>query len=60
MGEPVAEMIGEAFAKDLSLAFQTAERAGVNDAIAIALKLSPVGMGRLRIAPAPQFLIRKP
>jgi hypothetical protein len=60
VGEPVAEMVGEALAKDLSLAFQTAECAGVNDAVAIALELSPVGMGWFRIAPAPQFLIRKP
>jgi hypothetical protein len=60
VSEAVAEVIGEALAKDLSLAFQTAERAGVNDSVAIALELSPVGMGWLGIAPAPQILIRKP
>jgi hypothetical protein len=60
VGEPVAEMVGEPFAKDLCLALQTPERAGVDDAVAIALELSPVGMGWFRIAPAPKIPIRKP
>jgi hypothetical protein len=60
VGKPVAEMIGEPLAEYLSLTFKTAERTGVDDAVAVALELSPVWMRRLRIAPAPQFLIRKP
>src|SRR5580765_223446 len=49
--QAVAEMIGEAPREDLRLCFQPPECSGVDDAVAIALKVVAVGMLELRIAP---------
>jgi hypothetical protein len=59
MCQTIAEVVRDWLAENLCLAFQTAESAGVYDAIAVSLKLGSVWMGGLRIAPAPQFLNRK-
>jgi hypothetical protein len=53
MRQAVAEMIGEPVAENLGLIFQAPEGASVDDAVAITLKFVAVGMGRLRITPAP-------
>jgi len=43
-------MIGVAAGENLGLRFQTSEGAGVDDAVAVALKIVAVGMGRFGIA----------
>jgi len=48
--QTVAKMIGVTARKDLSLCLQTPESAGMDDAVAIALKVVSVGMGRLEMA----------
>jgi hypothetical protein len=50
VGEAVAEMVGVAAGKNLSLGFETAKGAGVDDAVAVTLKIVAVRMGRLRDA----------
>src|SRR5580704_12021431 len=50
VGEAVAEMVGIAARENLGLGFEAAEGAGVNDTIAVALKVVAVGMLRLREA----------
>ncbi len=47
VGEAVAEMIGVAAREDLSFGFEAAEGTGMNDAVAVALEVVAVGMGRL-------------
>jgi hypothetical protein len=47
VGESVSEVVRVAASKDLRLGFETAEGAGVNDAVAVALEVVAVGMGRL-------------
>ena len=44
VGEAVAEVVGVAAGEDLRLGFEAAEGAGVDDAVAIALKVVAVGM----------------
>ena len=46
--QAVAEMVGVAAREHLGLCFQAPESAGVNDAVAVALKVITVGMVRLR------------
>ena len=48
--QPVAEVVGVAAGKDLRLRFQTAKGAGMDDAVAVALKVVAVRMRRLGIA----------
>ena len=50
VGEAVAEVVGVAAGEDLRLGFEAAESAGVNDAVAVALKIIAVGMRRFREA----------
>ena len=45
--QAVAEVVGIAAGENLGLRFQAAEGAGVDDAVAIALKVVAVGMRRL-------------
>jgi hypothetical protein len=52
MGQAVAKVIRIAAREDLSLRFQAAEGAGVHDAVAIALKVIAVRMGRFGMAPS--------
>jgi len=47
--QAIAEMIGVAAGKDLGLGLETAKGAGMNDAVAVALKVVAVGMLRLRM-----------
>ena len=47
VGEAVAEVVGIAPAEDLGLGFEAAEGAGVDDSVAVALKIVAVGVGRL-------------
>jgi hypothetical protein len=49
VGQAVAEVVGVAASENLSLGFQAAESAGMNDAIAVALEVVAVGMLRLRM-----------
>ena len=46
VGETVAKVVGVAAGEDLSLGFETAEGAGMDDAVAVALKVVAVGVGR--------------
>jgi hypothetical protein len=48
--EAVAEVIGVTAGEDLSLVFEAAKSAGMNDAVAVALKVVAVGMRRFRDA----------
>ena len=48
-------MIGKTHGENLRLGLQAAEGAGVNDAVAVALKVVAVGMLRLRIPPTPRL-----
>jgi hypothetical protein len=48
VGEAVAEVVGVAAGEDLGFGFEAAEGAGVNDTIAIALKVVAVGMRGLK------------
>ena len=50
MGEPGAEVIGEALGEDLRLVLQAAEGAGMNNAVAVALEVVAIRMRRLWIA----------
>ncbi len=50
VGEPGAEVIGEALGEDLRLVLQAAEGAGMNDAVAVALEVVTIRMRRLWIA----------
>jgi hypothetical protein len=50
VSEPIAKMIGISRSKNLSLGFQTAKCARVNDAVAIACVLGAVRMPRFRKA----------
>ena len=50
VGEPGAEMIGEALGEYLRLVLQAAESASMNDAVAIALEIVTIRMRRLWIA----------
>jgi hypothetical protein len=56
MRQAIAEMIGIARGEDLSLGFETAECAGMDDAVAVARVVTAVGMRGLRIAPAARLL----
>jgi hypothetical protein len=53
--QAVAKMIGVPPREDLRLCFQTAESAGMDNAVAIALKIIAVGMLRLGITPTPRL-----
>ena len=44
VGEPVAEVVAVTAGEDLSLGLETAEGTGMNDPIAVALKVVAVGM----------------
>src|SRR5580700_2894063 len=59
MSQPVAEVIGNAGREDLHLIFQPAKGARVDNAIAIALELATVRMGKLGITPATALGHRK-
>ena len=50
VGEAVAEVVGVAAGEDLRLGFEAAEGAGVNDAVAVTLKVVAVGVLGLREA----------
>jgi len=52
VGQPVAKMIGEAGAEDLRLCFEPSERAGMDDAVAVACIFTAVGVSGFRGAPA--------
>jgi hypothetical protein len=52
VGQPVAEMVGEAGSENLGLVFEAAERPRVDHAIAVTLEFTAVGMRRLGISPA--------
>ena len=54
VGEAIAEMIGKPFTEDLGFIFQAAKGAGVDNAIAVALKLVAIRVRWLRVTPAPQ------
>src|SRR5437899_8704208 len=54
--QAVAEMVGIAGGKDLCLSFETAESAGMDDAVAVTRVGAAVGMRRLRITPATRLL----
>jgi hypothetical protein len=60
VGEPVAEVIGELRREDLRLIFETPERAGMHNTIAIALKLIAVRVRRFGVPPAPGSPHQKP
>ncbi len=49
VGQAVAEMVGVTAGEDLRLGFQAAKRPGMDDPVAIALKVVAVGMRGLRI-----------
>ena len=48
--QPVAEVVGVAAGENLRLRFQPAKGAGMDDAVAVALKVVAVGMRRLGMA----------
>jgi hypothetical protein len=50
VGQAIAKVVGVAAGENLGLRFQTAEGAGVNDSVAVALKIVAVGMGRFGMA----------
>jgi hypothetical protein len=50
VGEPGAEVIRQTLGEDLSLVLQAAEGAGMNDTVAVALKVITIRMRRLWIA----------
>ena len=54
--QPVAEMIAESRRENLGLTLQPPERARVNDAIAVALKIGAVWVSRLGKYAAAQAL----
>jgi hypothetical protein len=56
MRQAIAEMVGVARGEDLRLGFETAERAGMNNAVAVARVVTAVRMRGLRVAPAARLL----
>jgi hypothetical protein len=56
VGEAVAEMVAKAGGEDLGFAFHAAEGAGMDDAVAVALKIVAVGMRRFRIETAAEMV----
>src|SRR5208282_4994867 len=48
--EPVAKVVGVTARENLRLRFQAAKSAGMNDAVAVALKVVAIGMRRLGMA----------
>jgi len=50
VGQAIAKVVGVAARENLSLRLQTAEGAGMDDAVAVALKIVAVGMGRFGMA----------
>src|SRR5712671_442203 len=50
VGEAVAEVVGVAASENLSLIFETAEGASVDNAVAVALEIVAIGMRRFREA----------
>ena len=44
MSQPIAKVIGVAASENLSFRFEAAEGAGVNDAVAVTLKVVAVGV----------------
>src|SRR5271166_1049421 len=56
MCQPVAKMVGVSPRKDLRFRFQPPKRASMHDAIAIALKVVAVRMGRLRMTASARLL----
>ena len=50
MGEAIAEMVGVTAGEDLGLVFEAAKGTGVDDTVAVALKIVAVGMGRFGVA----------
>ena len=44
VGQAIAEVVGEAAGEDLRLGFEAAKRAGVNDAVPVALEIVAIGM----------------
>src|SRR5262249_6927676 len=55
-----SKVVGQPWAEDLGLSLQTAECAGVDQPVAIALKDVAIWVFRFRVAPAPALLGRKP
>ena len=49
VGQAIAEVVGVAAGEDLGLGFEAAKSAGMDDAVAVALKVVAVGMLRLGI-----------
>ena len=60
VGQSIAEMVGVARGENLCFRFQAAKGAGMNDAVAVALKRIAVGVVRLRIPAAPALADSKP
>ncbi len=54
--QPVAEMVGVPACENLRLVLQPAKRARVYHAVAVALEVIAVRMGRLRITPSAALL----
>jgi len=54
--QAIAEMVGIAGGEDLRFGFETAERTGMDDAVAVARVVTAVGMRGLRVAPAARLL----
>jgi hypothetical protein len=50
VGQAIAEVVGVAAGENLGLRLQTPESAGMNDAVAVALKVVAVGMRRFGMA----------
>lgn len=53
VSQPVPKVIGHPLGKNLGLGFQTAERPGMYDPVAVPLKIIAVGMGWLRKSSSP-------
>ena len=56
MGQAIAEVVGIAGGEDLCFGFETAESAGMDDAVAVARVVTAVGMRGLRVASAARLL----
>jgi hypothetical protein len=54
--QAIAKVVGIAASENLRLGFQTPKGAGVDDAVAVALKVVAVGMWRFRMTPAKRML----
>ncbi len=50
VGQAIAKVVGVAAGENLGLRFQTSESPSVDDAVAVALKIVAVGMGRFGVA----------